>query len=55
MLREDSTHGMRRTEIVCTACGSHLGHLFPDGPTDTGMRYCTNSTCLSFDTRTEMR
>ncbi len=53
--RDDSSYGMHRTEIICTSCGSHIGHLFSDGPTKTGMRYCTNSTCLSFDTRTEMR
>jgi methionine-R-sulfoxide reductase len=45
----DTTHGMVRTEIMCAKCGSHLGHLFDDGPTDTGMRYCVNSTSLQFD------
>lgn len=44
----DTTHGMIRTEIVCANCGSHLGHLFDDGPTDTGMRYCVNSVSLDF-------
>jgi peptide-methionine (R)-S-oxide reductase len=39
---------MIRTEIMCAKCGSHLGHLFDDGPTDTGMRYCVNSTSLDF-------
>lgn len=45
---KDKTFGMVRTEIMCAQCGSHLGHLFDDGPTDSGMRYCVNSTSLDF-------
>ena len=46
---EASSHGMKRGEITCRQCGSHLGHVFPDGPTETGQRYCVNSLSLDFD------
>lgn len=53
--KKDFSHGMERIEILCNACGGHLGHVFKDGPTDTGLRYCVNSVSLEFESKSEKK